>query len=219
MASSNLSVLDSSLGSYLNEAQRDCNQGGLNTQACGAALFEEPVLPSLAQPSPRRTQPGQFENDDYQIALVPRRNGADRTGSILQLSTTMDRVFFLPLTWRELLDKVRREFNHSSSVEPSMITRFGEVCVNFLTMEISRSVKPVVLTAQAFKLLRFFTQRPGRVISRTELLNEVWGYKSYPSTRTVDTHVCLLRQKLELNPARPIHFLTVNRIGYKFVPG
>lgn len=218
MASSNLSVLDSSLVSYLNEAQRDCDHESLNTQAYGPALFEGPVLPSLAQPSYRRIQPDQLENDDYQIALVPRKNGTDRTGSI-QPSTITDRVLFLPLTWRELLDKVRREFNHSSSVEPSMITRFGEVRVNFLTMEISRSVKPVVLTAQAFKLLKFFTQRPGRVISRTELLNEVWGYKSYPSTRTVDTHVCLLRQRLELNPARPIHFLTVNRIGYKFVPG
>ena len=218
MASSNLSVLDSSLVSYSDEAQRDCDLGGLNVQACGTALFEEPVLPSLAQPSHRRIQPDRFENDDYQIALVPRKNGTDRTGSI-QPSTITDRVLFLPLTWRELLDTVRREFNHSSSVEPSMITRFGEVRVNFLTMEISRSVKPVVLTAQAFKLLKFFTQRPGRVISRNELLNEVWGYKNYPSTRTVDTHVCLLRQKLELNPARPIHFLTVNRIGYKFVPG
>jgi transcriptional regulator len=219
MASSNLSVLDSNLGSYLNEALRDCDQESLNTQACGTALFEEPVLPPFAEKSPRRIPFGQFESDDYQIALVPRRNGADRTGSILQPSTPTDRVFFLPLTWRELLDQVRREFNHSSSVEPGTITRFGEVRVNFLTMEVSRSVEPVVLTAQAFKLLRFFTQRPGRVISRNELLNEVWGYRSYPSTRTVDTHVCLLRQKLELNPARPVHFLTVNRIGYKFVPG
>jgi DNA-binding response OmpR family regulator len=99
-----------------------------------------------------------------------------------------------------------------------MITGFGEVRVNFQTMEIRRSEKPVVLTAQEFKLLRFFTQTPKRVFSRNELLNEVWGYNNYPSTRTVDSHIFMLRQKLELNPARPIHFLTVHRMGYKFVP-
>jgi DNA-binding winged helix-turn-helix (wHTH) protein len=218
MALKNLSVLDSNLGSYSNETQRDCDQGGLNTQTCGAALFEEPVLPSLAEQPHRHIQPEQFENNDYQIALVPRKNGSDRTGSILQPSTKTDRVLLLPLTWRELLDGVRREFNHSSSAEQSMIMRFGEVRVDFLTMEISRSEKPIALTPQAFKLLRFFTQSPERVISRNELLNEVWGYKNYPSTRTVDNHICMLRQKLELNPARPIHFLTVSRIGYRFVP-
>ena len=99
-----------------------------------------------------------------------------------------------------------------------MIVRFGEVRVNFLTMEISRSEKPVVLTAQEFKLLRFFTQTPERVLSRNELLNQVWGYNNYPSTRTVDNHICTLRQKLEPTPARPVHFLTVHGIGYKFVP-
>jgi RNA polymerase sigma-70 factor (ECF subfamily) len=96
--------------------------------------------------------------------------------------------------------------------------RFGEVRVDFVTMEISRSEKPIALTPQAFKLLRFFTQSPERVISRDELLNEVWGYNNYPSTRTVDNHIFMLRRKLELNPACPVHFLTVNRMGYRFVP-
>ena len=74
------------------------------------------------------------------------------------------------------------------------------------------------MTAQEFKLLRFFTQNPGRVISRTELLNEVWGYDNYPSTRTVDNHVLNLRPKLESEPADPVHFRTVHGIGYKFIP-
>jgi hypothetical protein len=59
---------------------------------------------------------------------------------------------------------------------------------------------------------------PKRVISRDELLNEVWGYENYPCTRTVDNHVLKLRQKLELDPAEPVHFRTVHRMGYKFVP-
>ena len=98
-----------------------------------------------------------------------------------------------------------------------MIARFGEVRVNLLTMEISRSEKPVVLTAHEFKLLRFFIKTPERVVSRNELLNEVWGYHNYPSTRTVDNHILKLRQKLERDPANPVHFRTVHGVGYKFV--
>jgi DNA-binding response OmpR family regulator len=73
------------------------------------------------------------------------------------------------------------------------------------------------LTAQEFKTLKFLLQNPERVISRDELLNEVWGYQNYPSTRTVDNHILKLRQKLETDPANPVHFRTVHGMGYKFV--
>lgn len=218
MAWKNLSVLDSNVGSYTNETQQD-NRPGLNAQILGAALFEELCPTFFGEPAYQPIQPERPLNDDeYTLVLVPRRNRTRGTGLIVQSSTTMDHVLVLPITWRELLERVRRELNHSSPVEQHMIVRFGEVRVNFLTMEISRSEKPVVLTAQEFKLLRFFTQTPERVLSRNELLNQVWGYNNYPSTRTVDNHICTLRQKLEPTPARPVHFLTVHGIGYKFVP-
>ena len=84
-------------------------------------------------------------------------------------------------------------------------------------MQLTQAGKPVALTSQEFKLLRFFIQNQDRVISREELLNEVWGYQSYPSTRTVDNHILRLRQKLEKDPSRPSHFKTVHGAGYKFV--
>ena len=218
MALKNLSILDSTVGSYSSEAEQEYRPGAFNTQISGDALFHEPGLPFLEEQPHRSIQVEPFQDDDYQIALVPRWNLTGGTASILAPSPTMDRVLLLPLTWRELLDRVRRELNYSSSVEERMIARFGEVRVNFLTMVVSRSEKPVVLTAQEFKLLKFLIQSPERVFSRNELLNGVWGYNNYPSTRTVDSHICTLRQKLELNPARPIHFLTVHGMGYKFVP-
>ena len=76
----------------------------------------------------------------------------------------------------------------------------------------------VSLTAMEFKVLKFFVSNPNRVISRDQLLNEVWGYDNYPCTRTVDNHVLKLRQKLESEPADPVHFRTFHGIGYKFVP-
>ena len=85
-------------------------------------------------------------------------------------------------------------------------------------MEVHRSGRPVTLTRLQFKLLQYFILNPTKVISRDELLNEVWGLNNYPCTRTVDTHVHKLRQQLEADPASPVHFHTVHAAGYKFVP-
>jgi DNA-binding response OmpR family regulator len=137
---------------------------------------------------------------------------------MFELPATRDAILILPFTWRELLDRVRREANPATSGGRSMGAKFGDIHVDFLRMQVSRSQNPVVLTPQEFKLLRFFVDNPHRVLSRDELLNEVWGYNNYPSTRTVDNHVWMLRRKLEGKPACPVHFLTVQRIGYKFVP-
>src|SRR6202047_1455231 len=95
---------------------------------------------------------------------------------------------------------------------------FGGVKVCFSTMEIHRNGRPVILTFKEFKTLAYLIKNPRRVISRDELLNEVWGYENYPSTRTVDNHILTLRKKLEPEPADPKHFHTVHRTGYRFLP-
>jgi DNA-binding response OmpR family regulator len=95
---------------------------------------------------------------------------------------------------------------------------FGDVTVNFSAMEAVRNGELVVFTTGEFKTLKYLIQNAGRVISREELLNDVWGYENYPCTRTVDNRILRLRQKLELDPARPVHFRTVHGTGYKFLP-
>jgi len=95
---------------------------------------------------------------------------------------------------------------------------FGDVNVNFSSMEASLKGEPVKLTAMEFKTLKYLAQNSRRVISRDELLNQVWGYENYPCTRTVDNHILRLRQKLEKDPSQPIHFRTVHGVGYKFLP-
>ena len=94
----------------------------------------------------------------------------------------------------------------------------GDVKVNFSTMEANRSGVPLILTTLEFKTLKYLIQNARRVISRDELLNEVWGYENYPSTRTVDNQVAKLRKKLERDPSRPVHLRTVHGAGYKFLP-
>jgi DNA-binding response OmpR family regulator len=95
---------------------------------------------------------------------------------------------------------------------------FGGVKGCLSTMEIHRNGRPVILTCKEFKTLVYLIKNPRRVISRDELLNEVWGYQHYPCTRTVDNHILRLRKKLEPEPAHPKHFHTVHRSGYKFLP-
>jgi DNA-binding winged helix-turn-helix (wHTH) protein len=115
----------------------------------------------------------------------------------------------------ELFGKVAKP-PRSKSTESDLA--FGDVKVSFSSMEATRTGQPVKLTAMEFKTLKYLAQNARRVISRGELLNEVWGYENYPSTRTVDNHILRLRQKLERDPSRPIHFRTVHRAGYKFLP-
>jgi DNA-binding response OmpR family regulator len=95
---------------------------------------------------------------------------------------------------------------------------FGGVTGCFSTMEIHRNGRPVILARKEFKTLAYLIKNPRRVISRDELLNEVWGYENYPCTRTVDNHILKLRKKLESDPAHPKHFNTVHCVGYRFLP-
>jgi DNA-binding response OmpR family regulator len=85
-------------------------------------------------------------------------------------------------------------------------------------MEIHRYGRPVTLASNEFKTLAYLIKNSRRVISRDELLNEVWGYDNYPCTRTVDNHILNLRRKLEPEPADPVHFHTVHGAGYKCLP-
>jgi DNA-binding response OmpR family regulator len=123
-----------------------------------------------------------------------------------------------PFSPRELLARVRTAMRRSTRAPAAETFSFGEVRVDFTKMELRRNGEPVQLTAQEFKVLKFMIQNAERVLSREELLNSVWGYKHYPSTRTVDNHILKLRQKLESDPGNPLHFRTVHSAGYKFVP-
>jgi DNA-binding response OmpR family regulator len=125
-----------------------------------------------------------------------------------------------PFSPRELLARVRTAMRRSQSLRTPLTEtfEFGAVKVDFTKMELWRDGKLLQLTSQEFKVLKFMIQNAERVLSREELLNHVWGYRNYPSTRTVDNHILRLRQKLEKDSANPLHFRTVHSSGYKFVP-
>jgi len=84
--------------------------------------------------------------------------------------------------------------------------------------EACRAGEPIEMTRKEFAILRYLASRPGEVVTRDDLLNEVWGYESYPTSRTVDNHVAGLRAKLERDSSKPEHVKTVHGVGYKFMP-
>jgi DNA-binding response OmpR family regulator len=139
------------------------------------------------------------------------------TDKVLLLELGADDYVTKPFSPRELLARVRAAVRRSGRGTVGETFGFGEVAVNFTKMELTRGGKLVALTAQEFKILKFMSENQERVVSREELLNEVWGYQNYPSTRTVDNHIMRLRQKLEKDPSNPLHFRTVHSAGYKFV--
>ena len=149
------------------------------------------------------------------IVVTAVDSEADR---VLLLELGADDYVIKPFSPRELLARVRAVLRRSKRGTSEVQYRFDNITIDFSKMEIVRAGRPVPLTRQEFKVLKYFLQNQNRVISREELLNEVWGYESYPTTRTVDAHILTLRQKLEIDPANPGHFLTVHGVGYKFVP-
>ncbi len=156
--------------------------------------------------------------DAYRIGLIPVKELTGRAGSSSAIVTSLDSVLVLPFTWNELLTRLRHGSNPTQSGTQENAVRFGMATADFQRMEAFRSGQQVALTPTQFKVLRYFALNPDRVISREELLNKVWGYNHYPSTRTVDNTVLRLRQALEPVPAEPVHFRTVHGAGYKFIP-
>lgn len=126
-----------------------------------------------------------------------------------------------PFDVSELLARLEALIRRANNLKPGrsdFLVQFGDVIVNLEKEEVLHGGALVALTAKEFGLLRFFVSNPNERLSRQVLLQRVWGYKGEVNTRTVDIHVAQLRQKLEPNPQKPRHFVTVFRSGYKFVP-
>ena len=149
------------------------------------------------------------------IMLTARGQEIDK---VVGLELGADDYVTKPFSIRELMARVKAVLRRASQqVEAPAVYRFGDVEVNVRGNEVRRAGQAVELSAKEFALLAYFIAHPCETLSRDHLLDAVWGYQNYPSTRTVDTHIVHLRQKLEPNPEAPRFILTVHGVGYKFV--
>ncbi len=152
------------------------------------------------------------------LPIIILSASADEIDKVLLLELGADDYVTKPFSPKELIARVHAVLRRVRGPKLADNYSYDDVAVDFAKMELTRKGKPIALTPQEFKVLKYFVANPERVIARDELLNEVWGYNCYPSTRTVDNHIMKLRQKLEDDPLNPTHFKTVHGAGYKFVP-
>jgi DNA-binding response OmpR family regulator len=149
------------------------------------------------------------------IMLTARGQEVDK---VVGLELGADDYVTKPFSIRELMARVKAVLRRvSTPASTPEIYRFSDVEVNIRSNEVRRNGNVVDLSAKEFALLTYFIAHPVETLSRDRLLDAVWGYENYPSTRTVDTHIVHLRQKLEPNPEEPRFILTVHGTGYKFV--
>jgi DNA-binding response OmpR family regulator len=187
-----------------------------------ARLREKPfsaVILDLQRPgSSRRDLCRNIADSISGLPLVVLSTSPDVADKVLLLEMGADDYLIIPFSPRELVARVRALMRRASRISPGNLYVFENVIVDFSKTEITRGGEKVTVTAKEFKTLEFLAKNAERVISRDELLTEVWGYQNYPCTRTVDNHILRLRQKLESDPSHPSHLLTVHGMGYKFVP-
>lgn len=189
---------------------------GLELFRTGApvAVVLDLILPQISGRELCKTLKG-FAKNTPVIVLSAITDVVDK---VLLLEMGADDYVTKPFSPRELMARVQAAIRRQLRPTVTTTYSFGSCSVDFAKMTAQHSGKFVTLTALEFKLLRFFSANVERVLSRESLLNEVWGYNSYPTTRTVDNQILKLRQKLEDDPANPKHLQTIYGAGYKFVP-
>jgi DNA-binding response OmpR family regulator len=136
---------------------------------------------------------------------------------VLLLEIGADDYVVKPFGARELLARIRAVLRRQPGTQQKVLA-FADVEVDLDRRVVTRRGQEIRFTPAEYNLLTFFLQNPDRPLSRDMILNSVWGYESFPNTRTVDAHVVHLRQKLEADPNCPRHFLTLHKVGYRFLP-
>lgn len=148
------------------------------------------------------------------IMLTARGQETDK---VVGLEVGADDYVTKPFSIKELLARVRAHLRRATNgVRTLEKYKFGDVELDFRKYRAVRAGRPIVLSPREFEILKCLILHENEIVTRDQLLDEVWGLENYPITRTVDNHIAKLRQKIEVSPSDPQHIITVHRIGYKF---
>ncbi len=159
-----------------------------------------------------------LRSEGIQIPILMLTSKKEEMDKVLGLELGADDYVTKPFSIRELKARISallRRQNRAASVPDEYA--FGNVEVDFRKQEANVGGKNAALSAREFAILKFFIQHEGEVVTRDMLLDEVWGYDHFPTTRTVDNYILSLRKKIEKDPSAPEHLCTVHTAGYKFL--
>jgi len=163
----------------------------------------------------------ELRQNGFQAPIIMLTARGQEIDKVLGLELGADDYITKPFSVRELLARVHAALRRASSTfpPPSGRRQIGRLTVDFQKfVAFDEQGREVHMSVRELELLRYLVENAGRSISRDELLNEVWGYDHYPVSRTVDNFIMRLRRRIEEDPSRPRHILTVHGVGYRFVP-
>lgn len=159
----------------------------------------------------------QLRANQFTRPIIVLSAAAEEVDKVLLLEVGADDYIVKPFGSRELVARIRAVLRRVEDGR-ERVMRFGNIEIDVDRRAITRASKEVKITPAEYNLLLFFLENAERVLTRDAILNAVWGCEYFSNTRTVDAHVLKLRQKLEADPAVPKHFVTVHRVGYRFLP-
>jgi DNA-binding response OmpR family regulator len=154
---------------------------------------------------------------DVNLPIIVLSAISDEIDKVLLLEIGADDYLVKPFGARELMARIRAVLRRSRAAPRTMLA-FGNNQVDLERRVVTRGGQELKFTPAEYKLLVYFLENPDRPLTRDMILSFVWGYESFPNTRTVDVHVVKLRQKLEADPIVPRHFVTLHGVGYRFLP-
>jgi two-component system alkaline phosphatase synthesis response regulator PhoP len=159
----------------------------------------------------------QLRNDGNDVPIIMLTARGQEVDKVLGLKLGADDYVTKPFSFMELMARVEAVLRRTGKIKEEIESyEFGDIRVDFRQHEVRKAGNLVDFSAREFRLLEFFIEHRGEVISRDQLLDGVWGYENMPFTRTVDMHIAKLRKKIEDDPHDPQHLVTVHRVGYKF---
>jgi DNA-binding response OmpR family regulator len=160
----------------------------------------------------------ELRREGYNVPILMLTSKREETDKVLGLELGADDYVTKPFSLRELLARIRALLRRRLEIEKDLEKfSFGEISLDFKRMEASKGKEQIKFSLKEFEILKFFIKHEGEVVTREMLLDEVWGYDTFPTTRTVDNFILMLRKKIEDNPSVPKHILTYHSAGYKFV--
>ena len=160
----------------------------------------------------------QLRNSGNDIPIILLTARGQEIDKVMGLELGADDYVTKPFSFMELIARVEAVLRRASRrIDKKELIEVGDFVLDSKKCEASKGGENLDLSHREFKLLEYFIDHRGEVVSRDQLLDSVWGYENFPLSRTVDTHIAKLRQKIEGDPGNPRYIITVHRAGYKFV--